>query len=242
MWQALRAELHPAGVEIVTVGLDAAGPDECRPYIEAAKAEHPSLVDTTHRMAELFGVVNIPNGIWIDETGTIVRPAEPANPHPPTTERPYRPADGLPAHMNEIMDEASRIQVDFRYSDMLRDWARRGSESPYALEPAQVVRRSRPRDASAARGQAHLELGAALWALGDRRGAEAHWREAHRLDPANFAGKRQAWSLAAPDTGPFARFWQGPAPEHEGEWPYESDWLTEVRSFGAEHYYPPLDA
>ena len=36
MWQALRTELHPLGVEIVTVGIDAAGPEACRPFIEAA--------------------------------------------------------------------------------------------------------------------------------------------------------------------------------------------------------------
>ena len=81
-------------------------------------------------MAELFGVVNIPNGVWIDEDGTIVRPAEPASPHPPSAERPYRPLDGLPEHMNEIIDEASRIKVDGRYADMVRDWARRGAAEP----------------------------------------------------------------------------------------------------------------
>jgi len=242
VWQALRGELHPLGVEFVTVGIDAAGVDECRPYIEAAQPEHPSLVDTEHRMAELFGVVNIPNGVWIDEQGTIVRPAEPASPHPASAERPYRPMEGLPEHMNEIMDEASRIQVDGRYVDMVRDWAGNGAQSPYALAPDEVVRRSRPRDRSAAEGQAHLELGAALWARGDQHGAEAHWREAHRLDPVNFTAKRQAWSLAVPEAGDFARFWQGPMPGQEDEWPYESDWLGEVRAFGAENYYPPLDA
>jgi hypothetical protein len=240
VWQALRAELHPLGVEVVTVGIDAAGADECRPFIEAARPEHPSLVDTTHRLAELFGVVNIPNGVWIDEHGTIVRPAEPANPHPPSAERPYRPTDGMPEHMNEIMAEASRIQVDGRYVDMIRDWAHRGAQSPYALAPDDVVGRSRPRDRTAAEGQAHLELGAALWARGDRRGAEAHWREAHRRDPQNFTAKRQAWSLAAPEAGAFSRYWQGPVPGSEDEWPYDSDWLGEVRTFGAEHYYPPL--
>jgi hypothetical protein len=242
VWQALRAELHPLGVEIVTVGIDAAGTEECRPFIEAAEPEHPSLVDTTHRMAELFGVVNIPNGVWIDEQGVIVRPAEAASPHPASAERPYQPLDGLPDHMNEVLDEASRIQVDGRYVDMIRDWARHGAASQYALAPDEVVRRSRPRDITAAEGQAHLELGAARWARGDQRGAEAHWREAHRLDPVNFTAKRQAWSLAVPDAGPFARYWQGPLPGREDEWPYESDWLGEVRGFGAENYYPPLDA
>ena len=51
-----------------------------RPYIEAAAPEHPSLLDPTHQMDSLFGVVNIPNVIWIDEDGVIVRPAEPGWP------------------------------------------------------------------------------------------------------------------------------------------------------------------
>ena len=100
MWQALRTELHPLGVEIVTVGIDAAGPEACRPFIEAAQPEHPSLVDTTHRMAELFGVINIPNGVWIDEDGMIVRPVEAASPHPPAERGAFQPMDGLPDHMN----------------------------------------------------------------------------------------------------------------------------------------------
>ena len=33
-------------------------------------------------MGELFGVVNIPNVVWIDEDGMIVRPAEPGWPPP----------------------------------------------------------------------------------------------------------------------------------------------------------------
>jgi hypothetical protein len=58
--------------------MDTLGAESCRPFIEAANAEHPSLIDINHVMAERFGVINIPNGIWIDEEGIIVRPAEPA--------------------------------------------------------------------------------------------------------------------------------------------------------------------
>lgn len=241
MWQELRQELHPKGVEIVTVGLDAAGAEACRPYVEAAKPTHPSLVDTTHQMAERFGVTNIPNAIWIDEAGRIVRPAEPAYPHTGESRPRYEPIEGLPDRMNETLREASRIRVDDRYVPMLRDWAERGAESPYALVPDEVIRRSAPRDRSVAEGQAHFALGAHLWEAGDRAGAEEHWRAAHRLQPDNFSYKRQAWSLAAPGAGPFERFWQGPEPGREEQWPYESDWLSEVRAKGAENYYPPLE-
>ena len=44
------------------------------------------------------------------------------------------------------------------------------------------------------------------------------------------------------DAGDYTRFWQGPLPGHEAEWPYDTDWLSEVLGFGAENYYPPIDA
>ena len=78
MWQELRAELHGDGLEVVTVALDSAGPEAARPWIEAARPEHPALIDEQHRLDELFGIVNVPSGVWIDEAGVIVRPPEPA--------------------------------------------------------------------------------------------------------------------------------------------------------------------
>src|SRR6202011_4996372 len=68
------------GLEIVTVAMDTAGAEAAAPFVAQARPEHPSLVDSAHVVGELFGVVNVPTGIWIDEAGTIVRPAEPAFP------------------------------------------------------------------------------------------------------------------------------------------------------------------
>src|SRR5439155_354060 len=78
VWQELRAVLRPKGLEIVTVALDSGGATAARPWIEAAKADHPSLIDERHLCDELLGIVNVPSGVWIDETGTIVPPPEPA--------------------------------------------------------------------------------------------------------------------------------------------------------------------
>lgn len=241
MWQALRRELHPEGLEIVTVGMDTAGPDACRPFIERAHPEHPSLIDVGHVMAERFGVVNIPNGIWIDEEGVIVRPAEPAFPGGRSSGGGDVPP-GLPDRMAAILAEAAKIQTDpDAYVAALRDWVARGAESPYALSPEQVVERSGRRDRSAAEAAAHFDLAQHLWRSGHEEAAVGHFREAHRLQPENFSYKRQAWSLASPGTGPFERYWQGPVEGREDEWPYDSDWLTEVRAKGAERYYPRLD-
>ncbi len=63
--------------------LDSMGAEAARPFIERAQPPHPSLIDVAHVVDERFGVVNIPNSVWIDEAGAIVRPAEAAWPDAP---------------------------------------------------------------------------------------------------------------------------------------------------------------
>ncbi len=237
MWQALRDELHPHGLEVVTVGIDTAGVEACRPFIDAASPKHPSLIDTNHRVAELFGVVNIPNGLWIDEAGMIVRPAEISSaPRPPGVRMEASP--DMPERMQEILGHAQKIQTTpDAYVAALRDWVAKGAASEFALSADEVVARSTPRDADVALGQTHFELATHLEQAGRHDLAVPHFREAHRLQPQNFSYRRQAWSLEQIE-GPLARFWQGPIPGQEDEWPYEGDWLTDVAAMGAENYYP----
>jgi hypothetical protein len=231
--------LHPAGLEVVTVGMDTEGAAACRPYIEAARPEHPSLIDVGHRLAERFGVLNVPNGIWIDEQGTIVRPAEPA--FPGVKPLPEVDLERIPRRMKDILAEAARIRADAEgYAEALRDWVAHGASSRWALPADEVVARSGRRDRFAAEAAAHFELAQHLHRAGRVDAAVRQFRQAHRLAPDNIAYKRQAWSLATPGSGPFERFLQGPLPGREGEWPYDSDWLTEIRALGPENYYPPM--
>ncbi len=123
MWQALRNELHPQGVELVTVGLDTLGNDGCREFIEAAHPEHPSLIDRHHLLADKFGVINIPSSIWIDETFTIVRPAEAAPAPPKEGKRGMQLPPEMPQRVQDMMVEAAKIQSDAAsYHAALRDW------------------------------------------------------------------------------------------------------------------------
>ncbi|MFB6347226.1 MAG: hypothetical protein ABEK50_15995 [bacterium] len=48
--------------------------DDPRSYIEKANPDHPSLVDTRHRVADLYNIENVPTALWIDEDRNIVRP------------------------------------------------------------------------------------------------------------------------------------------------------------------------
>jgi hypothetical protein len=73
VWQVLHEELCAFGFTVITVALDKS-PEDARPWIEAARPTHPSLIDTGHLIAELFNIVNVPTILWIDERGKIVRP------------------------------------------------------------------------------------------------------------------------------------------------------------------------
>ncbi len=239
MWQALRNEFHPKGFELVTVGLDTLGAEGCRAFIEAAKPQHPSLLDQHHVLADLFGVINIPSSVWIDERGMIVRPVE-AAPAPPqiprATPRVNLPSE-LPPRFVDIMTEAAKIKHDAQaYHAALRDWVDNGASSRFALKPDAVVERSRPRDDAKARGHAHFALATQLEIDGHHAAAVHHFREAHRLVPESWTFRRQAWSLEKVIDGPLARFWQGPDPAKPNDWPYEGDWLADVRREGAENY------
>ena len=241
MWQALREELHPQGLEIVSVGLDTLGAEGCRPFIEAAAPTHPSLIDTSHQLARVFGVINIPSSVWIDEHGMIVRPAEAAPAPPGDRAGPNMelPAE-LPPRFAEMFAEAIQIESNPEaYHAALRDWVDKGTASEFALAPDEVVARSRPRSAEVALGHAHFELATALERAGKHAAAVGHFREAHRLVPDSWTFRRQAWSQEPGDGSPMTRFWQGPRDEDPEAWPYEGDWLTDVRAVGAANYSEP---
>lgn len=237
MWQTLRSEWHPQGLEIVTVALDTAGIEAVRPWIEAANPDHPSLLDQAHLLDELLGVVNVPNGVWIDERGMIVRPPEPAYPRRPAS---FRRLDSARQELvegelspqqrraREIRAEVRKIRIEPEaYIAALRDWVANGAASRYALAPDEVTRRSHARPPEVAEAAASFELGQYLHRQGHADAAVPWFRAAHRLQPDNWTYKRQAWTFADQEQGPNDV--------------YDGDWLSDVRTIGAENYYPPLD-
>ena len=147
------------------------------------------MLDPKHQLDALFGVVNIPNVIWIDEDGVIVRPPEPGWP----------PGDDYPDWLRGFLDQreaaveekaaaiedsdpglAARLrggQDRDTYPDAIRDWSRNGADSFFAMTPDQVVAASQPRGVDKSEGAAHFELANHLWTSGDRDEAiRAHGR------------------------------------------------------------------
>jgi hypothetical protein len=224
VWQVLREELHPLGVEVVSVALDV-DPEAARPFIESAAPKHPSLIDCAHLVDELFGIVNVPNSVWIDEQGIIVRPVEVSNVQESAVKRGAIDSKSFPAEMRALVRGIKRDHE--AYIAALRDWSAKGAESQWALDPHEVIARSTPRTADSARAAAHFELGEHLHRAGKITAAQLHWREAHRLSPENWTYKRQAWQLVDPGV-------QGRTEIYDGSW------ADDVAAQGAENYYPPM--
>jgi hypothetical protein len=230
VWQALHTELESAGLTIVTVDLDT-DIEAARPFHDTANPTHPALVDPALTMVDMFGMTNVPFGLWIDETGTIVRPAEVA--FAPRDAARVAAAQAQAAQITGLDPQRQAVITEMlkhaggdatRYADAVRDWVRTGASSQYVLAADEVIRRSRPRPMAAAAAAAEFELGQHLHRAGHKLDAVPHFQEAHRLDPENWSYPRQAFALVDESMGK----------------PYELDLLLEVGRVGPATFYPEL--
>jgi len=205
-------------------------------------------------------VRNIPDVVWIDEDGIIVRPAEPGwpgatampesmvrRPRPPSDPRPEETPEEQRARAERRAAAARQAenlqsgQERDAYPDAIRDWVEKGATSEFALTRDAVVARSQPRPLTMSEGAAHFELANHLWRAGRRDAAIAHFNACFRLQPDNWTYKRQAWSLVGVEQSGDAergRFTQGPQTGREDEWPFESDFRSDVLKLEAGQYYP----
>jgi hypothetical protein len=203
---------------VVTVALDVR-PEDTYPWIDAAAPTHPSVIDTMHVTGDLFGFSNIPMAVWIDEHGTLVRPAESAS----IERSPLRDMDipdGLPERMTQMLREVKSIPDSAEaYRAAILDWVANGAASPFAMSAEEVVEHSQPRGDDEARAAACFALGEHLRRTVGHDAAVPWWREAHRLFPSNWTYKRQAWTLVTtPDGASENDLIQGPNDVYDGNW------------------------
>ena len=201
---------------VIAVAMDSREGDPL-PWIDAAKPTYPTLIDREHRLADLYGIVNVPQAVWIDETGRIVRPAEPAGAYEGFRQM-NRATRELP---EEVAQRTARAKT--LYLDAIRDWARNGERSAYAFSPEQARAHLPAVTEDAATAQAVFRLAQYLIRHGEPAEAERRIGEASRLHPDSWCIWRQGAGVTELGLAAQPDFWQ------------------RVDALGAKRYYAPVD-
>ncbi len=174
-WQQVYESLKDKNFEIIAAAQDTGGPTVANPWYDRAHVTYTALTDANHTVSSLYQMVNVPTGVWIDEAGKIVRPAEVA--------------------YSKQQTVLGRSIGDNRYAEGLRDWVENGAKSAYAMTPDKLQPRLTARDSRQRLADAHFKLGAYFSEQGNRELAARHWRESQQLSPDNWNYHRQEWSF-----------------------------------------------
>ena len=197
---------------VVAVAEESRGAEHARQWIDAAKSDYWQLVDTEHRLEDLYNLVNVPQAVWIDEQGRIVRPPETAG----STDH-FRRMD-LKTRTMSPEDQAARLAARQAYLDAVRAWVRTGQ---YALA-SDKARAGLPRvTPQMAEARARFRLGVWLRANGRAAEGDRQMAEASRLYPEAWSMWRQAADLDEVGKASGPEFW------------------ARVQALGDKPYYPP---
>lgn len=176
VWQQIQAELEPHGFTVLSIALDEAegarlGVDE-----STAPLTYPVLVDEHHRVAELYGIINVPSTVWIDEDDHIVRPPAIA------------PAD-------DTFKDFTKIEAEVHH-DALRRWVVDG-EAPLTDDAVRERQKLPTPEVQAAR--AERRLAAQLHRDGRNDAAARHFARAMDLAPDDWTINRGSMPLRGED-------------------------------------------
>jgi peroxiredoxin len=174
-WQKVYDALKGRGFEIIAAAQDTGGLKAADVWYDKADVTYTALIDVNHTVSSLYQMVNVPTGVWVDEKGKIVRPAEVA----------YSKQQRV---LNQLIG-------DDRYATGLADWVEKGPQSVYILPPERLQQRLAVRGARERLADAYFKLGAYFSDQGNRDLATRHWQESQRLSPDNWNYHRQDWSF-----------------------------------------------
>ena len=136
-------------------------------------------------MSSVFQLINVPTGVWIDERGRVVRPAEPSW----TSSR----TDTFGGKQLEIEGE--------QYVSALRDWVTNGDNSQYVLSDEEFARRIKPRSPTEMEAEATFKLAVWFQQQGQAALAAKYFERAQVLNPDDWNYHRQEWSFTPQEAG-----------------------------------------
>ncbi len=200
-WQKLTEEFKDNNFIVIAVAMDSrkGAPDK---WINDVSPTYLSLIDREHRLADLYHMVNVPQAVWINETGKIVRPTETAGAY-----EAFRTMDLATGSMPEDEVQRAKQTRDIYYA-ALRDWIVNGDESRFAFKADEALNHVPTMTDEMALAHATFRLGQYLLKTGKSQEADLVLQEASRLHPDSWTMWRQ-WAKPM-DSGLAAgpEFWQ----------------------------------
>ena len=142
-------------------------------------------MDVQHSISTAYQFINVPMGIWIDERGRVVRPAEPA----------WTSDQTMKIGAKSIVTEGQS------YLAGLRDWVTNGERSSYVLSDEEFARRVKPRSAAEMEADASFKLAVYFHQNGNLKLAAKYFEDAQRLNPDDWNYHRQEWSFTPQEAG-----------------------------------------
>jgi len=143
------------------------------------------LLDTKHAVSSAYQFINVPMGIWIDERGRVVRPAEPA---------------WAASRVDKFGGKEIAIEGE-KYVAGLRDWVKNGDRSVYALSDEEFAKRVKPRSAAEMEADASFKLAVYFHDNGNQDMAAKYFAHAQQLNPDDWNYHRQDWSFTPQEAG-----------------------------------------
>jgi hypothetical protein len=169
----------------VAAAQDTGGEEAAGKWYDQAKATFTTLVDAQHAVSTAYQFINVPMGIWVDERGRVVRPAETA----------WTKNSTLKIGDNSIVTEGEA------YVAAIRDWVAKGEHSTFALSDEEFARRAKPRSASEMEADASFKLAVFFHESQKSELAEKYWARAQQLNPDDWNYHRQDWSFTPQEAG-----------------------------------------
>jgi len=178
-WQAIYERLKDKNFIIIAAAQDSGGAKVAAKFYTRAKATYVGLIDVKHTISSLYQMVNVPAGVWIDEQGKIVRPAEVA--------------------YSKGFNFLGKKIGDPRYAKGLIDWVEKGEKSIYVMSKEKLAKRLARRKPALRQADAQFKLGVYFYEQGKPALAKQHWLVAQKLNPDSWNYHRQAWSFSRTD-------------------------------------------
>jgi hypothetical protein len=191
--------------------------EAARPWVQEASPTYVTLIDQNHVLSSLYNMVNVPQAVWIDESGIIVRPTETGGSLDILREFDFEAGGFKP----EAAERAAAVKS--AYMAAVRDWAVNGSASRHLFD-AETARAHVPAmSADQALAHATFQLGQYLHRVGRQEEADALFAECRSLHP-------DSWNIFRETT---ERMKSGIAAGEE--------YWGRIMSLGEKAYYEPID-